>query len=129
MTPPFFSTNDETYLSTTYYNNTTPPSYITPHSPMASLLVISDLTTLAFCCNLLLLVCFSIVTFLPSHLKKKRTSNKSINNTNHDQTDQEYQLIRSIDYSEKQKESTTASLQRILLIGLENPYWRTRPAV
>jgi hypothetical protein len=35
-------------------------------------------------------VYFSIATFLPSHLKKKRTSSKSINNTNINQTDQEY---------------------------------------
>jgi hypothetical protein len=90
------------------------PSYM----PMTSLHVISDLTTLAFCWNLLLLVCFSIVTFLPSHLKKKRTS-KSINNTNHDQTDnpQEYQqLIGSIDYSEKQKEHAT-------IIARDIAYW------
>jgi hypothetical protein len=31
-----FTSNDETHLSTAYYNNTTPPSYITPLSPMAS---------------------------------------------------------------------------------------------
>ena len=76
-------------LSVFNNNNTTPLSYITPHSPMASLHVSSDLTTLAFCCNLLLLVCFTIATILPSHSKKKRTR-QSINNKNHgQQTEQE----------------------------------------
>jgi hypothetical protein len=89
MTPTFFYTNDETYLSTTYYNNTTPPSYITPPPNGKPTCYISDLTSLKFCWHLLFLVCFSIVTFLPSHLKKKRTS-KSITNTNINQTDQEY---------------------------------------
>jgi hypothetical protein len=121
-TPTFFSTNDETYLSTTYYNNTPPPSYITPHSPIASLHVINDLTTLAFCWNLLLLVCFTIVTFLPSHLNKKRIS-KSINITNHhDHTKnpQEYQLIGLINYSEEQKEHA--------IIAQDNAYW-TRESI
>ena len=78
MNPTFFTSNDETHLSTTSYNNTTPLSYITPHSPMASLHVSSDLTTWAFCWNLLLLVCFTIATILHSHSKKKRIS-KSLN--------------------------------------------------
>jgi hypothetical protein len=50
-------------------------------------------------------------------LKKKRTS-KSINNTNHDQqTDnpQDYQIIGSIDYSEKQKEHA--------IIARDIAYW------
>jgi hypothetical protein len=117
MKPTFFTSNNETHLSTAYYNNTTPPSYITPHSPISSLHVISDLTSLEFCWHLLFLVCLSIATFLPSHLKKKRTS-KSINNTNHDQTDNhphEYQLIGMIDYSEKQKEHT--------IIARDIAYW------
>jgi hypothetical protein len=74
MNPTFFTSNNETHLSSPYYNHTTPPSYITPHSPMASLHVNSDLTTLAFRWNLIFLVCITIAKILHSHMKKKRIS-------------------------------------------------------
>jgi hypothetical protein len=112
MKTTFSTSNNETYLSTTYYQNTTPPSYITPHSPMASLHDISDLTTLAFCWNLLILVCFTIATYLPSHMNKKRTSRRVNHKT---KTPPEYQLIGSIEDSEEQTEHAT--------IEQDNDYW------
>jgi hypothetical protein len=116
MKPTFFSSNGETHISTTYYINTTPLSYITPHSPMASLHVISDLTTWAFCWNLLLLVCFTIATILPSHSKKKRTK-QSIHNNNHgQQTEQKHPYIPITPLPDHQKSAFTAACHLLSLL-------------
>ena len=110
MKPTFFTSNDETHLSTTYYNNTTPLSYITPHSPMSSLHAISDLTTLTFSWQLLFLVIFSIATLLPSQLKKKRTRQSINNNNNHgQQTEQEYPNITTTPLPDHPKSVYTAA--------------------
>jgi hypothetical protein len=102
--PTFFSSNDDMHLFTTYYTNTTPLSYITPHSPMASLHVSSDLPTWAFSWNLLLLVCFTIATILLPHSKKKRTSRR-VNHTAHTQPE----------YIEEPTEHAT--------VAKDNEYW------
>jgi hypothetical protein len=96
--------NDTSYLVTAYYANTTQTSRLTLFSPMASLHAISVLPTLTLSWQIFFLVIFTIATVLPSQLKKK--AKKSINKTNPDQpdTEKDYNLIGSIDYSKKEKE-------------------------
>ena len=79
---------------------------------MASLHDISDLTTLAFCWTLLILVCFTIATYLPSHMNKKRTSRR-VNHKTH--TQPEYHLVGSIEDIEEPTEHAT--------IEKDNDYW------
>ena len=116
MTQTPYQSHDHTYPFTTYYNNTIPPSQLTPFSPMASLHAISDLTTLIRNWNLLLLLCIPIVTFLFAQMRRQRIRNGI--NTHIDQTEViPNSLFHSIDMENEENE----------IIAQDIAFWTDEP--
>jgi len=116
MTQTPYKSHDHTYPFTTYYNNTVPPSQLTPFSPMASLHAISDLTTLIRNWNLLLLLCIPIVTFLFAQMQRQRIRNGI--NTHIDQTEViPNSLFHSIDMENEENE----------IIAQDIAFWTDEP--